>query len=358
MAFYFPQDLHACAIEEGPNNNTDSSHRRNRHINRCNHSHFLAQRLNNRACTFISKGNNNDAISDLSIALDLTKAILSAKEHLHSCQCKDCMFGSRLWVAIDGEQEQGGDYDVQGSSKRSSIFSNTDVNIDINFDHDESDVGYVEEQAEVQVQDDAEVGVGNGGDDCCRQRLSHPFPASFTVKEQRFSQDNEDHGFIYSRPIRVNQRSIDEGHYMGVTLPIIALFNLAIAHHLKAVTLSKTAHGALESWETMQQASKLYQLSYELQTNHSLQQPNNGDFNWNDRLVSLRFMMLVTNNLGEIHRLAGNTAKRDMCLQHMWSAMMFMFHNCERVVLTKDELDGLFNNLSTIVAPQHCAAAA
>lgn len=270
------------------------------------------------------------------------------------------MLGSRLRVALDGEQEQGDDYGIHGSSKRSPIFSDTDVDMDMgmDFDHDESDIGYVQEQVQVQVQYDAEVGVGNDGDHYCRQRLNHPSPAPVIVEEQRSTQKNEEHGFIYSRPLRVNQRSIDEGHYMGVTLPIIALFNIAIAHHLKAVTLSKTAHGALISWETMQQASKLYQLAYELQTKHATQQQNDGDYNWNDTLVSLRFMMLVTNNLGEIHRLAGNTAKRDMCSQHLWSAMMYMFHNCDRVVLTQDELDGFFNNLSTIVAPQHCGAAA
>merc|ERR1712232_1009530 len=40
---------------------------------------------------------------------------------------------------------------------------------------------------------------------------------------------------LYRTPIRIPKRSIREGHNMGRTLFLIVTFNLALAHHLKAL---------------------------------------------------------------------------------------------------------------------------
>merc|ERR1711907_824008 len=45
-------------------------------------------------------------------------------------------------------------------------------------------------------------------------------------------ENDEAGGFVYRRPLFVNRESIEENHFMGVTLVWILLFNLALAHHL------------------------------------------------------------------------------------------------------------------------------
>merc|ERR1712032_779867 len=56
---------------------------------------------------------------------------------------------------------------------------------------------------------------------------------------------DEECATLYRKPIRIPKRSICEGHNMGSTLFLIITFNLALAHHLKA--LKKTSDSLLIS---------------------------------------------------------------------------------------------------------------
>eukprot|EP00536_Pseudo-nitzschia_multiseries_P014066 jgi/Psemu1/213651/e_gw1.652.14.1 len=326
---------------------------------RSNHPHFLAQNLNNRAATLIAKGNYEDAISDLSTALELAKSDLSKREYQQPCRCICCSLESSLMVALERDCDGQGDHydEAAHKRKRASFFMDFD-DFDDDYDYyydDESDMGdYEHDDDHVDVDTDAS-NCNDFEDNQCQE----PNP-SRTEEHRSLLEKHQDEGFVYYEALRVSQRSIDEGHYMGVTLPTIVLFNIAIANHLHAMSLPKrTFAEAYAAWSILQQASKLYQLAYELQTKNAVREQVDGcDGNWKGGLVSLRFMMLVTNNLGEIHRLAGNTTKQEMCLQHLWSAMIYMFYNCDRVILTRDEEEGFFYNLSPLVTPQHCAPSA
>ena len=139
-----------------------------------------------------------------------------------------------------------------------------------------------------------------------------------TLKKKTFKSelDGSDHGkggYIYRKPIRVSPKSMQEGHSMGVTLSLIVIFNLALAHHLSSLerrcaTLSQAATAARKLRKSLQ----LYELAYQLQLE------GRHDIN------NLRFTMIVANNLSEIHRYYKNYAKHELCLQHLLSTIMYL----------------------------------
>jgi hypothetical protein len=58
--------------------------------------------------------------------------------------------------------------------------------------------------------------------------------------------------------------------------------------------------------------------------------------------------MIVSNNLGEIHRAAGDTDKHTMCLQHLLSTIMYMVDS-NLGVLDSNEMDGFYSNVSHVM---------
>uniref|UniRef100_A0A448ZDK5 Uncharacterized protein n=1 Tax=Pseudo-nitzschia multistriata TaxID=183589 RepID=A0A448ZDK5_9STRA len=334
------------------------------------YSQFLAQSLNNKASIQISNGNYDEAISDLSYALDLSTSDLNENGETSMCPFQEFSLGSFLMVALEKEEEQhfcldvDRPADIQQPERSSFCSENTDRNYEdlddcvTMEDNDESTfVGF----------DAATSNMIESGGSHRNQRSS---PLSRDKAQELISlKSNEDNehkeGFIYSCPLCVNSRCIAEGHNLGLVLPVMILFNIAIAHHLKAISLSKIATAgsttAMESFEMMQQASKFYHLAYELQRKKTLRRQQHTKRNsdcWNEEHVSMRFMMLITNNLGQIHRFTGNPHKQTMCLQHLLGAMLYMFHNCDRTVLTQKELDRFFDNLAPVLGTKRCAPAA
>jgi len=182
------------------------------------------------------------------------------------------------------------------------------------------------------------------------------------------SPDGFNNGFIYHRPLLIHNHCIEEGHFMGITLSLIILFNLALAHHLKAISIGTcenkcdeiSSHSNEYKTQVLQQALQLYELSYQLHVDY-LRHPKApdgtipGDHSRN--IGSLRFTMIISNNLGEIHRVAGNSKKHKMCLHHLLSAIMYMV-DCNLIVLDSTEMDGFYHNVSPIMLTGVCAQAA
>jgi hypothetical protein len=129
------------------------------------------------------------------------------------------------------------------------------------------------------------------------------------------------------------------GHSMGVTLYLIVSFNLALANHLAAVQNNMCRR-------RLQKALQLYELAYRLQLKEQHMQQVN----------SLRFTMIITNNLGEIHRTVSNRSKHMMCLQHLLSTIMCLV-DCH-IPAESIELDGFFRNTSQLILQKRCASAA
>jgi hypothetical protein len=167
---------------------------------------------------------------------------------------------------------------------------------------------------------------------------------------------------------------MDEMHSIGDVLTLIVIFNLALAHHLKAISFStsnKNSASNSDMKSVLDQALQLYGFAYQLQDDIKYDNDNNQNNETNtscDDIVShLRFAMIVSNNIGEIHRIAGDTKKHQMCLQHLLSAIMYMVDSnlitsnssSYTPTLTEMMMDGFYYNVSPIILKDiDCAQAA
>jgi len=285
----------------------------------------LAKNLNNQACRLIDQGNFDAAINNLMQALELTKNRLATKnDENQACQqkCCDIEFQPDDHVHIDDDctsQDR-----TQSVSKASTRKRSVSSIIEIDADADEDDC----------VNDD------NG-------------------LKTRTTIENENLGFVYGRPFRVNQRGINDCDDMGATISFIILFNIALAHHLKAIETVPLLVDTKEKMEVLLQPLKLYELAYQLHFQMSEEETDSANRNRHNGLVNIRLMLLITNNISEIHKLAGNIVKYKQCLDHMLSALMYMAHSFQNEsVLSPIEKDGIFHNLAPILRTKVNAAAA
>ncbi|OEU07984.1 hypothetical protein FRACYDRAFT_250204 [Fragilariopsis cylindrus CCMP1102] len=325
---------------------------------------LLSQKLNNRAayCITITK-NYEEAIKLLTKALKLTETNEEHKNDDYAtggnnakprCNCKDCSLESCLIMEQD---------EFMSLLRMDQTTQTT------------------------QTQQDQQQQHSQHSHDEHHQDGYNP---SKKIKKETFDLDdgNDDEGFVYGRPLLVNKVCIDEMHNMGITLSLIILFNLALAHHLKAISIPFTVHSskskisssssttvtqnAKSKLQVLQQALQLYELAYQLRvdyiqqsqqdellsiSNHDNDNDNDNDMDisnsadevYNQSMIgSLRFTMIVSNNLGEIHRAAGNTEKHTMCLQHLLSAMMYMVDS-DLLVLESSSMNGFYSNVAPIM---------
>ena len=149
-------------------------------------------------------------------------------------------------------------------------------------------------------------------------------------------------GYIYRQPIRVPPRAMKEDYSMGLTLPLILTFNLALAYHLKALKQEVVER------KTLKKVLQLYELAYRWQMNAHEE----------ERVDSIQFTLIISNNLGEIHRVANNKAKHERCLQHLLSTLMFVIDCQQTSDCAPIELDGFLRNTSRLFFREQCAAAA
>lgn len=179
-------------------------------------------------------------------------------------------------------------------------------------------------------------------------------------------------GYTHKRPIFVPPHVIHKGHIMGPIIALIITFNLALANHLKLIEAvasedNKTSK-SVATRERLGKVLRLYELAYRWEGELSQRQQQQGTCNnnntssncsekqqqpqdlrkesqheedeadhpfphhtnikncssGNSKCSSLRFDMIVCNNLSEIHRMAQNYSKQEKCLQHLLSIMMFV----------------------------------
>jgi tetratricopeptide (TPR) repeat protein len=167
--------------------------------------------------------------------------------------------------------------------------------------------------------------------------------ATQSKKCQSLSDESDEEAFVYRQPIRVTPQSMQAGHNMGSTLPMIITFNLALAYHLPTIE----EEGPINR-DSLQKVLQLYELAYRWQLEDQC----------NEQVNSLSFTMTLINNLGGIHRAVGNHSKYVMCLQHLLSTMMFVVDCNDREEDSAIQMDGFFRNTSQLILHDQCAAAA
>lgn len=146
-----------------------------------------------------------------------------------------------------------------------------------------------------------------------------------------------DCNFMQARPIRVRCK----GHSMGETLHAIVMFNTALAHHLKAMKLSKDndynrrrqhtkpgqkqTHRALLLKRELKRTLALYNIAYRMMM--QLQQKENGVAQ-QQAPSNIYFAMILFFNIGHIHQLLNNATKHRQCLEKIESIKMLVAKSC------------------------------
>jgi tetratricopeptide (TPR) repeat protein len=171
-----------------------------------------------------------------------------------------------------------------------------------------------------------------------RQKQESPFKNSASLDLEV----TEDSRFIYRRPIySLHTNSMVTGCQVppGKNLSFSITFNLALAHHLSAIQNQDGRQRRLE------QALLLYEIAHRFQLKKMIYSP--------------RAIMIITNNVGEIHQLAKNPSKHVACMQQLLSAMMhfLVVSNCNNTA-RPTELEGFLRNTSHLILHKHCADAA
>ena len=157
-------------------------------------------------------------------------------------------------------------------------------------------------------------------------------------------------GYVYRRPIRVPPQSILENHNMGRILFLIITFNLALAHHLSAIATAtpmttpaassgedKAALNQSQEQQRQQQltqsgsrkakmlkkALQLYEVSNYWHSRITASMPLTGhDCDLAGGLSSIRFQMILSNNLSHIHCLSSDQTKQQEFLENLLSTVM------------------------------------
>ncbi len=277
--------------------------------------HLLAQKLSNRASYLIATRHYDESISLLTKALRLSQKDNSTGLNSQPCACKFCCLDSSVGIQED---------------QYHSILNKEQNEYNRNQDDDDRR------------------------------------PSSEQEKDKLPVNPEKQGGFVYSRPLLVPKVCIEEGHYMGKSSTLIIMYNLALAHHLKAIVMNDSqSFNILEgySMKVLKQSLKLYELTYQLHCENTCEFEQQPTLQCHQKepaehsIASLRFTMIIFNNLGQIHRAAGNAEKHRTCLQHLLSTIMYMVDN-QIVILDSSEMDGFYQNVSPLIVPSNCARAA
>ncbi len=171
---------------------------------------------------------------------------------------------------------------------------------------------------------------------------------------------NLSYSFISKRPIKIPTQGRTP---MGPALLIIITYNLGLLNHLSAMGNSDR-NGRRKA---IRSAMASYNLAFETQGN--LLQHNS--FRSSNALTasirSIRFKLMVINNMSQLHKLNSDKFNHDRCLKLLLSIIMVMVDqhvqalNTESKVakLLRIELDGFLQNSSCLILkPKYTADAA
>jgi tetratricopeptide (TPR) repeat protein len=131
--------------------------------------------------------------------------------------------------------------------------------------------------------------------------------------------DSTDDIFVYRRPFRVTSlRTKDDFSALSVVL----VFNLALAHHLKAIADDNNTR-------RLRVALQLYKLGFSMK-------------HQSNRRRGIMNSLAVANNCGHIYKQLQRTKKATEFFEHVLSALMMLFEYGEDAEV--DQLDGFLKN--------------
>lgn len=130
-------------------------------------------------------------------------------------------------------------------------------------------------------------------------------------------------------------------------LSYVAIYNLALSHHLKSVELASNPAQQHARRVYLQKALSLYEHSHQILMKQ--QRINVG--------APVIHSMALVSNLSQIHHALGDHAKAEMCKQYLLSTMMYVI-DCGKVESLGNSLDGFFNIVQPLISGDVPAPAA
>lgn len=362
-------DPNATAAKSFPCSSTDA---------KASPSHLYAQQLNNSAALCIEIGHFSRAIVSLQKALELNRSHKKGWKDRGQevCKCNRCTLDACIAFSENTPSEattacNGDSYSNSNTKRRKVCLS---PKKDSAFWKPPAHLKH--QQSIPKDQDDSDKTNATTIRTNIHKNISR---SSRSQSHQECTDDNRGDdsvsgGYIYRRPIRVSC----EGHAMGSTLYLIVTFNLALAHHLH--TVSSYTDSTKGRAKDVHRTLVLYELTYKWQLKLLCARNKNKDANTPastkkrhscTAVTSIRFNMMIRNNLSQIHRLVGNHSKHKICLEHLLSTVMVVTEYKSRSTMnlvisinTNDprhmELDGFLQNTTALIlrGEGHCANAA
>jgi len=261
--------------------------------------HLNAKKLNNSAASCIELGQHNEAIKRLKKALYLIKQSSSTDDSANSktttdqvCCCNYCSLNECMV--------------------------------------------YSEENTPFDLFDNNIMGT----------EITH-FPiTSFLDNKQKADDYKSDDNYIHQRPVYITPRCLIEGYNLGPFLSLLVLFNLALAHHLKFVSISTLSMNSnmVPTNSTrvrslaLRKVLHLYELTYKLLIEIFANEQQYFDdtvctnTNTNANVYTsasiadpgLRFSIIICNNLSQVHKILQNQEKHKECLRKLLSMLMYV----------------------------------
>ena len=193
---------------------------------------------------FIATGEYGKGINILETALNFTKQdIIEGYVHKVSpCTCRDCSFESCLFMERDSFI----------SCLMQSIEPQENKNQSIE----------VEEKKDLHVKEGHKQIQGTYPN-ITNTNWTNTIPTMYTLCcESFYGRKDDNNGFVYQQTLLINKKCIEENHNMEMTLSLIIIFNLALAHHLWAI--STHAQPSNTNLRVLQKAVQFYGLAYQL----------------------------------------------------------------------------------------------
>lgn len=303
------------------------------------YSHLLAQQMNNSAALCIEAGDYAGAIASLKKALEINK---DKKHNEKVCKCHNCTLDGCIAVS-------------ENDTSPDAYFSPSSTVAD-------------DTRARKRIKKTPSIPKTRRETFWKPQHSDSNYTRPKRKQEKEKIEEHIDCGYIYQQPIRIGCI----GHDMGSTLFLIIIFNLALAHHLEAV---RNGHPKKKRDKIIDKTLSLYELTYKWQLKLLCRDKSDEEMEADptpapscSSVTSIRFNMIIRNNLSQIHRLTKDYSKYKRCLQYLLSTVMVVVEYRSRnynsqvdsSTPSKDprimNLDGFLHNTAAIMLEEdHCA---
>lgn len=273
--------------------------------------------LNNEAIEKIKHGDYLDAVGNLTSALQIVKDLMGV-------------------VNWEDENEE---MQVESSSNKDIIFCAPQESFDCRPSNDESchEIAYEHEESVHQA---------------LHKDTNNPL-TGYGRRRKIMDLTGPSQTFIYTTPLEIWSCALmgrELNPELLSELSVVLMFNLALSHHLRAISsVGSNSKSCESSNQIFKQAVSLYELAYEVQMQEDVE-------------LSVECTMAIVNNLGHIHRRLGNQEKSTKCFSHLLSTLLFVHSStrdeAEDMQLSLASTEGFVQSVSHLILKKQVAAAA